>query len=139
MRLVAGSLAHPLAGLVGKAIGRVGAQASRSWVVAIPAFVLFSAVPKVFEGGPLWALTTARLHLADKRRVTVNIGFLSSIVSVMMGGGDFRISLNGDIYTIGLRRDDGCYQAVSAFAVYLLDMMCNGEIISGKYFSAGKT
>ena len=98
-----------IAGLFGKAIGRVGAHSITILGVAISCALSFYVLYRqVFEGMPTFNGTVYTWLLSDG--VALNIGFLIDHLSAMMMAVVTFVSLMVHIYTIGYMADDDGYQ-----------------------------
>jgi NADH-quinone oxidoreductase subunit L len=98
-----------IAGLFGKAVGRVGAQSVTILGVAISCALSFYVLyQQVFEGMPPFNGTVYTWLLSDG--LQLNVGFLIDHLSAMMMAVVSFVSLMVHIYTIGYMADDDGYQ-----------------------------
>jgi NADH-quinone oxidoreductase subunit L len=98
-----------IAGLFGKAVGRVGAQSVTILGVAISCALSFYVLyEQVFEGMPPFNGTVYTWLLSDG--LQLNVGFLIDHLSAMMMAVVSFVSLMVHIYTIGYMADDDGYQ-----------------------------
>jgi NADH-quinone oxidoreductase subunit L len=98
-----------IAGLFGKAVGRVGAHSITILGVAIScALSCYVLYQQVFEGAAPFNGTVYTWLLSDG--VALNIGFLIDHLSAMMMAVVTFVSLMVHIYTIGYMADDDGYQ-----------------------------
>ena len=98
-----------VAGLFGKAVGRVGAQSVTILGVAIScALSCYVLYQQVFEGMPTFNGTVYTWLLSDG--LQLNVGFLIDHLSAMMMAVVSFVSLMVHIYTIGYMADDDGYQ-----------------------------
>jgi NADH-quinone oxidoreductase subunit L len=98
-----------IAGLFGKAIGRVGAQSVTIAGVAISCALSFYVLYRqLFEGMPTFNGTVYTWLLSDG--LQLNVGFLIDHLSAMMMAVVSFVSLMVHIYTIGYMADDDGYQ-----------------------------
>jgi NADH-quinone oxidoreductase subunit L len=98
-----------IAGLFGKAIGRVGAHSVTILGVAISCALSFYVLyEQVFEGMPPFNGTVYTWLLSDG--LQLNVGFLIDHLSAMMMAVVSFVSLMVHIYTIGYMADDDGYQ-----------------------------
>jgi NADH-quinone oxidoreductase subunit L len=98
-----------IAGLFGKAVGRVGAQSVTILGVAISCALSFYVLyQQVFEGAPTFNGTVYTWLVSDGLQLSV--GFLIDHLSAMMMAVVSFVSLMVHIYTIGYMADDDGYQ-----------------------------
>jgi NADH-quinone oxidoreductase subunit L len=98
-----------IAGLFGKAVGRVGAQSVTILGVGIScALSIYVLYRQVFEGMPAFNGTVYTWLLSDG--LQLNVGFLIDHLSAMMMAVVTFVSLMVHIYTIGYMADDDGYQ-----------------------------
>jgi NADH-quinone oxidoreductase subunit L len=98
-----------IAGLFGKAVGRVGAQSVTILGVAISCALSFYVLyQQVFEGMPTFNGTVYTWLVSDGLQLSV--GFLIDHLSAMMMAVVSFVSLMVHIYTIGYMADDDGYQ-----------------------------
>jgi NADH-quinone oxidoreductase subunit L len=98
-----------IAGLFGKAVGRVGAQSVTILGVAISCALSFYVLyQQLFEGMPTFNGTVYTWLLSDG--LQLNVGFLIDHLTAMMMAVVSFVSLMVHIYTIGYMADDDGYQ-----------------------------
>jgi NADH-quinone oxidoreductase subunit L len=98
-----------IAGLFGKAVGRVGAQSVTILGVGISCALSFYVLyQQVFEGMPTFNGTVYTWLVSDG--LQLNVGFLIDHLSAMMMAVVTFVSLMVHIYTIGYMADDDGYQ-----------------------------
>jgi NADH-quinone oxidoreductase subunit L len=121
-----------IAGLFGRAVGRVGAQSVTILGVAISCALSFYVLyQQVFEGLPAFNGTVYTWLLSDG--LQLNVGFLIDHLSAMMMAVVSFVSLMVHIYTIGYMADDDGYQRffsyISLFTFSMLMLVMANNLL----------